>query len=57
MIAILVVCYRLRVSVVIRGVGIGFFGGALSLEKGVLLVMARFKEIFDINFVGRRARV
>lgn len=57
MIAILAVCYCLRVLVVICGAGIGLFGGALLLEKGVLLVMARFKEIFDINFVGCCARV
>ncbi|XPE65442.1 FAD-binding protein [Shigella flexneri] len=51
------VCHRLRVPVVTRGAGTGLSGGALPLEKGVLLVMARFKEILDINPVGRRARV
>ena len=55
--AILAVCHRLRVPVVTRGAGTGLSGGALPLEKGVLLVMARFKEILDINPVGRRARV
>ncbi len=54
--AILAVCHRLRVPVVTRG-GTGLSGGALPLEKGVLLVMARFKEILYINPVGRRARV
>lgn len=54
--AILAVCHRLRVPVVTRGAGTGLSGGALPLEKGVLLVMARFKEILDINPVGRRAR-
>lgn len=53
--AILAVCHRLRVPVVTRGAGTGLSGGALPLEKGVLLVMARFKEILDINPVGRRA--
>ncbi|STG50169.1 glycolate oxidase subunit [Escherichia coli] len=42
--AILAVCHRLRVSVVTRGAGTGLSGGALPLEKGVLLVMARFKR-------------
>ncbi len=55
--AILAVCHRLRVPVVTRGAGTGLSGGALPLEKGVLLVMARFKEILDINPIGRRARV
>ncbi|WP_149013685.1 FAD-binding protein, partial [Escherichia coli] len=50
--AILAVCHRLRVPVVTRGAGTGLSGGALPLEKGVLLVMARFKEILDINPVG-----
>ncbi|GHK84890.1 hypothetical protein ECZU17_08270 [Escherichia coli] len=54
--AILAVCHRLRVPVVTRGAGTGLSGGALPLEKGVLLVMARFKEILDINPIGR-ARV
>ncbi|ETJ34131.1 Glycolate oxidase subunit glcD, partial [human gut metagenome] len=44
------------VPVVTRGAGTGLSGGALPLEEGVLLVMARFKEILDINPVGRRAR-
>ncbi|SPW45942.1 glycolate oxidase subunit [Escherichia coli] len=47
--AILAVCHRLRVPVVTRGAGTGLSGGALPLEKGVLLVMARFKEILDIK--------
>lgn len=55
--AILAVCHRLRVPVVTRGAGTGLSGGALPLEKGVLLVMARFKEILDINPIGRRAPV
>ena len=42
--AILAVCHRLRVPVVTRGAGTGLSGGALPLEKGVLLVMARFKK-------------
>ena len=37
--AILAVCHRLRVPVVTRGAGTGLSGGALPLEKGVLLVM------------------
>lgn len=35
----------------------GFLVARCRWKKGVLLVMARFKEILDINPVGRRARV
>ncbi|XNM57453.1 FAD-binding protein [Escherichia coli] len=42
---------------VTRGQAHGLAGGALPLEKGVLLVMARFKEIPRPDPVGRRARV
>ncbi|MGS3007019.1 FAD-binding protein, partial [Escherichia coli] len=55
--ATLAVCPRLRVPVVTRGACTGLSGGALSLEKGVLLLRARFKEILDMNPIGRRARV
>ena len=35
------------VPVVARGAGTGLSGGALPLEKGILLVMARFNRILD----------
>ncbi|MNZ72179.1 putative FAD-linked oxidoreductase [compost metagenome] len=50
-------CHRLGVPVVARGAGTGLSGGALPLEKGILLVMARFKRILEIDPVGRFARV
>jgi len=50
-------CHELRVPVVARGAGTGLSGGALPLEQGVLLVMARFKHILDIDPLARTARV
>jgi glycolate oxidase len=51
------ICHRRRVPVVPRGAGTGLSGGALPLEQGVLLVMARFNRILELNPDGRYARV
>ncbi|SDI33700.1 glycolate oxidase subunit GlcD [Pseudomonas panipatensis] len=50
-------CHRMQVPVVARGAGTGLSGGALPLEQGVLLIMARFKRILEIDPAGRFARV
>ncbi|MCK0548067.1 glycolate oxidase subunit GlcD [Pseudomonas syringae] len=50
-------CHARRVPVVARGAGTGLSGGALPLEKGLLLVMARFNQILDIDPSARLARV
>jgi len=55
--AILKLCYELDVPVVARGAGTGLSGGALPLSNGVLLSLAKFKEIIDIDPVQRIARV
>ena len=54
---ILQICHELQVPVVARGAGTGLSGGALPLEKGVLLVMARFNHILHIDPDARTARV
>ena len=54
---ILQICHAHRVPVVARGAGTGLSGGALPLEKGLLLVMARFKEILQIDPAARCARL
>ncbi|WP_068805451.1 glycolate oxidase subunit GlcD [Thauera phenolivorans] len=55
--AVLRLCHARRVPVVARGAGTGLSGGALPLEQGVLLVMARFNRILELNPAGRCARV
>ncbi|MBF8747004.1 glycolate oxidase subunit GlcD [Pseudomonas putida] len=55
--ALLKLCHALNVPVVARGAGTGLSGGALPLEQGILLVMARFNRILEINPEGRFARV
>jgi glycolate oxidase len=55
--ALLRLCHQRRVPVVARGAGTGLSGGALPLAKGVLLVMARFNQILEIDPQARLARV
>jgi len=51
------ICHQRKVPVVARGAGTGLSGGALPLEGGVLLVLARLKSILEVNPEGRFARV
>src|SRR5258706_2299667 len=54
---ILKTCHALRVPVVARGAGTGLSGGALPLGDGVLLSLARFMRILDIDAAARTARL
>lgn len=47
--AILAICHRDDVPVVARGAGTGLSGGALPLENGLLLSLAKFNEIMSID--------
>ncbi|TDV39201.1 glycolate oxidase [Paraburkholderia caballeronis] len=49
--------HEAHIPVVARGAGTGLSGGALPLEKGILLVMARFNRILDIDPEAATARV
>ena len=53
----LMLCHQHRVPVVARGAGTGLSGGALPHEQGVLLSLAKFKNIININPKRRIARV
>ena len=54
---VLILCHEHRVPVVARGAGTGLSGGALPHEQGVLLSLAKFRNIIDINPKRRIARV
>src|SRR6185312_12172556 len=54
---ILRVCHECGVPVVARGAGTGLSGGALPLGDGLLLSLARFMSILDIDPVNRTMRV
>ena len=54
---ILQTCHALRVPVVARGAGTGLSGGALPLGDGVLLSLARFMRILEVDPLARTARL
>jgi len=54
---ILKVCFSLDVPVVARGAGTSLSGGALPVETGVVLSLAKFNEILSIDEHNRTARV
>lgn len=55
--AVLRVCREFNVPVVARGAGTGLSGGALPLADGVILSLARFNRILEIDAENRLARV
>ncbi|MDH5473169.1 MAG: FAD-binding protein [Gammaproteobacteria bacterium] len=55
--SILSLCHQHKVPVVARGAGTGLSGGALPHEQGVLLSLAKFKNIIHIDPRRRIAKV
>jgi glycolate oxidase len=55
--AVMRLCHARRVPVVARGAGTGLSAGALPFEQGVLLSLAKFNRILDIDAENRCARV
>ncbi len=54
---ILKLCFAESVEVVARGAGTGLSGGAMPLENAVVLSLAKFNHILQINELGRTAVV
>jgi glycolate dehydrogenase FAD-linked subunit len=54
---ILQYCVQQEITVVARGAGTGLSGGALPIEEGVLLSLAKFNNILDVDAQARTARV
>jgi glycolate oxidase len=54
---VLKMCREHQVPVVARGAGTGLSGGALPLADGVILSLARFNRILEIDAENRLARV
>jgi glycolate oxidase len=54
---ILRACRELKTPVVARGAGTGLSGGALPLGDGVLLSLAKFNRIMELDNQARTARV
>lgn len=55
--AILRYCHENGIKVVPRGAGTSLSGGSLPLEDGVLLGMAKFNSILEVDYDNRCARV
>jgi len=55
--AVVRICRDLRVPLVARGAGTGLSGGAMPHALGVLLSLARFDRILEIDPAARTARV
>lgn len=51
------ICYEKGVPVVARGAGTGLSGGALPVVNGVLLGLAKFNQILEVDSRNRVARV
>jgi len=55
--AVLRICHQAQVPVVARGAGTGLSGGALPLADGVLLSLAKFNQILEVDPDNCTARV
>src|SRR5262249_49186295 len=55
--AVLRYCHENRIKVVPRGAGTSLSGGALPLADGILLGMAKFNRVLDIDIANRCAVV
>jgi len=55
--AIMRLCHAEKISVIARGAGTGLSGGALPRDGSLLLSLAKFNQILDIDPVARTARV
>ena len=56
-IEILRICHRLGVPVVPRGAGTGLSGGAMPIADGLVLSLAKFKQILAVDPIARTAIV
>ncbi|MBI5450351.1 MAG: FAD-binding protein [Gammaproteobacteria bacterium] len=54
---VLRVCHQRQVPVVARGAGTGLSGGALPHSEGVLLSLAKFTRVLEVDADNRLARV
>ena len=51
------ICYQYQIPVVARGAGTGLCAGAMPNAEGVVLSLAKFKHILDIDPLARTARL
>src|SRR5579859_6448834 len=51
------ICHDLGIPFVARGSGTGLSGGALPVESGVLIVLARMRRVLEVDIPNQRAVV
>ena len=56
-VAVLKVCQSLDIPIVPRGAGTGLSGGAMPIAQGLVLSLAKFKKILQIDPIARTAVV
>lgn len=56
-VAILRLCHEAKLPVVVRGAGTGLSGGATPVVHGVVLSLAKFMRILEVDPLSRTARV
>lgn len=54
---VLRICHRYQIPVVARGAGTGLCAGAMPNEEGVVLSLAKFNQILEIDPLTRTARL
>ncbi len=54
---ILRVCYKARIPFVARGSGTGLSGGALPLDNGIVISLARMNRVLEVDFDNARVVV
>jgi len=55
--AIVRICHRERIPFVARGSGTGLSGGALPVENGIVISLARMNRILEVDFPNARVVV
>jgi len=55
--AIVRICHREKIPFVARGSGTGLSGGALPVENGIVISLARMNRILEVDFPNARAVV
>ena len=55
--AVMRICWRERIPIVARGAGTGLSGGALPVESGIVISLARLNRILEVDIPNRRVTV
>src|SRR5712692_8090856 len=55
--AVVRICHRERIPFVARGSGTGLSGGALPVENGIVISLARMNRILEVDFPNARVTV